>query len=93
MNPISGEVSALKTIRERLGWSKYRMAEQLGISYPSYKHLELKATGCQFGLLKKIRDLAARAGIDLNELWELLMVDAANKPRRARKGQDFEVKG
>lgn len=44
-----------KRIREKLGLTKYEMANHLGLLPPSYYYYEDKAKGCSFEVLSIIR--------------------------------------
>lgn len=75
-----------KTIRDRLGWTRYKLAKSLGISQTQYDYLERKAANAQAKILIKLQDIAERELlITLDEFWALLKREGVTE-RASRRG-------
>lgn len=65
-------MEGLKIIRERIQYSKYRMANELGVPHSQYKYLEEKALMLQLKLLKNLRKICERHSISLEDMHKAL---------------------
>lgn len=61
-------VETFKKVRERLGWTQYKMAKELDISQTQYKYLEEKAKSCQTKILLKLFEVSEMSDSDF---WKL----------------------
>ena len=69
-------VQVFKIIREKLGWSRYKMAKRLRMSQSAYDHIEQRAQNVSARSLQRLQKIAEReAGIELSEFWELAQLD------------------
>jgi hypothetical protein len=58
-------VKTFEVIQDRLGWTDYKMAKELGISQTQYIYLRHKAKSTQSRILIRLADIAEKyAGID-----------------------------
>lgn len=66
-------VQAFKIVREKLGWTEYRMAKAMGVTPTHYRSLERKIENPGKEILMKFQAIAEKhAKIDLREFWDLL---------------------
>lgn len=65
----TGTMRFFKKIREKLGLTKYEMANHLGMLPPTYYYYEDKAKGCSFEVLASVRK---KLGISWNDLGALI---------------------
>ncbi len=65
----------VKTIREKLGLTRYAMAKRLGISCSRYDYLECDAKITQLNILLQLRDLAKEAKISGDDFLDRLKAD------------------
>jgi len=65
-------VQTFKIIRQRLGWTAYKMSKALGISQSQYAYLETKAKSCKTSTLVLLQRIAEKEGIKGQEIWDLL---------------------
>lgn len=68
-------MESFRLIRDKLGWTRYKMAKYLGITDSRYKYLEAQAAITQLSVLKKLRELAYKTGMSADEFWEILDAD------------------
>jgi transcriptional regulator with XRE-family HTH domain len=62
-----------KIIRQKLGWTRYKMAKELGISQTQYDYLEQKAVNAAIKTLLKLQEVSERELLmPLQEFWGLL---------------------
>jgi len=62
-------MEAFKTIREKLNWTCYRMAKELGVSQTQYNYLERTAKTAQTHVLIKLKNLS---GLSAEQFWKIL---------------------
>lgn len=67
-------VETFKRIREKLGWTAYRMAKTLDMPQTQYNYLERKARSANTKTLVKLQKIS---GIPLNEFWEMIRQDVS----------------
>lgn len=65
-------VKVFEIVRKKLGYSRYKMASELGIRQSAYDYLEQEARSCNSQTLVKLHKLAGEAGISADELFKLL---------------------
>lgn len=64
-------VQAFGFVRKKLGWTRYKMAKELGISQTQYDYLESKAKSTQTHVLVRLQEIAEKeAKIGLGEFWK-----------------------
>lgn len=56
-------------VREKLGWSKYKLAQELKITPSHYGYVSTKAKTAQTEILIRLQELS---GISPSEFWKLL---------------------
>lgn len=61
-------VQTFRIIREKLGWTRYKMSKELGISQTQYNYLEDKAKTAQTSVLIKLQKLSGLTG---QEFWDI----------------------
>lgn len=61
-------VETFKKVREKLGWTHYKMAKALDISQTQYKYLEENAKSCQTKVLLKLFEVSKMSDA---EFWKL----------------------
>ena len=85
MNNVLG-MKAVTIIRERLKWSKYRLAKKLGVSQTSLNYLEDEAQSLRIDLLVKLQDLSGMADAPF---WKLIKEHVSKSPKtRGRKANE-----
>ena len=62
-------VETFRIIREKLGWNKYTMDKNLGISQKKLNYCEKKAATVNHKLLIKLQELS---GMSVQEFWNLV---------------------
>jgi DNA-binding XRE family transcriptional regulator len=69
-------VQTFRIIREMLGWTRYKMAKELGISQTQYDYLEREAKSTQTKLLIKLKKVSGLSG---NEFWKIFEREVKEK--------------
>lgn len=65
-------MEGLRIIREKINYSKYRMAQELKLPHSQYGYLEKKAQLLQIKILKDLRAICLRHGISEQEMLNFL---------------------
>ena len=83
-------VEIVKFIREKLGWTAYRMTKELGLkSQSSYTVLERTSRGIRAETLVRLQELAEEAGIPLDVFWrEFKKEVSARKAQKKKRVRD-----
>ena len=58
-----------ETIREKLGWSKYKLAKELGVTPSHYSYLSTKAKTAQTEILVRLQEISGLSG---DEFWKIV---------------------
>ena len=58
-----------ETVREKLGWSKYKLAKELKITPSHYSYLSTKAKTVQTEILVRLQEIS---GISGSDFWKLI---------------------
>ena len=66
---IVTDTRIFKIIREALGWTRYKMAKELGISQVRYQKLECKTVAYNKFLLKRLFEIS---GLDADTFMRIL---------------------
>lgn len=68
-------VQTFRIVREKLGYTKYKMAKSLGITPSHYEYLETKAKNTQTEVLIKLQKIS---GLSPAKFWELFQKEVAD---------------
>jgi len=70
------KMQIFETIREKLGWSKYKLALELGVTPSHYSYLSTKAKTVQTKILVRLQEIS---GISGAKFWELIQGEFKEK--------------
>lgn len=66
-------LQVFRIIREKLGWSQYKLAQEIGVSQSHLRYLEEKAKNTQTKTLIRLQKVS---GLSPAKFWEILEKEA-----------------